>query len=763
MVSVLFKTMGKALVLSLLVSCSAVQENPFRDAIWIGRSEMPAEKRLVPGRHRPGNRGTVREEAEVPMFRKEFRAGHLLKKATLYISGLGQYEALVNGKCVSGALAPGWSLFDKHILYNEYDVTGLLKKHNVIGVTVGNGFHYVSSTRYAKFENAYGYPKMICCLELEYPLGIKRWIVSGSDWKCHLSPVTYSSIFGGEDYDANLEIPGWTLSGYDDSAWENAVQVSSPGGELCPQPSPQIEVKDTLSSVSETAFDDGTIVFDFAQNASGKVQVKATGEKGAKFRIYPGELLDENGRVTQKASGAPFYCEYTLSGSGEEVFCPKFTYYGQRYAEVVPVSGKYKIQDVSLLHTRADAAQTGRFECSSSLMNRIFNLIDWAIKSNLQSVITDCPHREKLGWLEQDHLMGNSIRLNYKLDGVLRNIILAMRDSQRDNGLIPDIAPEYVVFRGGFVDSPEWGTSAVLLPWYLYKWYGDRDYLADSWEMMTRYMDYLAGKAEGFILSHGLGDWCDLGPKDYGKAQLTPIALTATAAWYEAARAMVDAAKVLGRNNEIAVYEKLSEDIKTAFNTAFYDDERHTYATGSQTSLAMPLSLGLVPEEDVSAVEESLLSAIRDGGFALTSGDVGFHYLVNALGASRRGSETLFRMINRTDVPGYGYQLENGATALTESWPAYKNVSNNHLMLGHVMEWFYTNVLGVSDAPDAVASNKVIINPMPVGDITWAKGWYDTPFGRVSVSWTLSEDGTPNVEYSVPEGVTVVSKTEYSR
>ena len=421
----------------------------------------------------------------------------------------------------------------------------------------------------------------------------------------------------------------------------------------------------------------------------------------------------------------------------------------------MPVEGAFEILEATLLHTRADAPQAGRFECSSTLMNRIFNLIDWAIKSNLQSVITDCPHREKLGWLEQDHLMGNSIRLNYWIDGVLRNIILAMKDSQRENGLVPDIAPEYVVFRGGFVDSPEWGSSCVLLPWYLYRWYGDKAFLEDSWEMMTRYMDYLSGKADNFILRHGLGDWCDLGPKDYGKAQLTPIPLTATAAWYEDAITMSAAAKLLFHEDEVRKYDKLADDIRSAFNAEFYDEEHHSYSTGSQTSLAMPLSLGLVPEGDSEAVEQTLLSVIREGGFALTSGDIGFHYLVEALGRSKEGSETLYRMINRTDVPGYGYQLEKGATALTESWPAYRNVSNNHLMLGHVMEWFYTNVLGIKDASDAVASDKIIIHPVPVGDITWAKGWYETPRGRIAVSWSLTEDGSPKVDYSAPDGVEV--------
>ena len=311
-----FSKLRVAFLLSVLVSCSHLQDDPFRDAIWIGSSEMPQEEYLVPGRHAPKDHGTVLRETEIPMFRREFRVGRHLKKATLRISGLGQYEALVNGRCISGALAPGWSLYEKRVLYNEYDITKLLEADNVIGVTVGNGFHYISSNRYAKFENAYGNPKMICSIELTYPLGKKVRITSGDGWKCHPSPVTYSNIFGGEDYDATLEIPGWYLPGFDDSSWQDAVAVSSPGGELYPQLCPQIEVKDAMPTSSRRCFSDGTAVYDFAQNASGKVQIKARGEKGAKFRVYPGELLDDDGHVTQQASGAPFYCEYTLSGRG---------------------------------------------------------------------------------------------------------------------------------------------------------------------------------------------------------------------------------------------------------------------------------------------------------------------------------------------------------------------------------------------------------------------------------------------------------------
>ncbi|MDD6210209.1 MAG: alpha-L-rhamnosidase C-terminal domain-containing protein [Bacteroidales bacterium] len=411
-----------------------------------------------------------------------------------------------------------------------------------------------------------------------------------------------------------------------------------------------------------------------------------------------------------------------------------------------------EILNMEMLHTGNSALRTGSFECSSELMNRTFKLIDWAIRSNMQSVVTDCPHREKLGWAEVVHLMGNSIRYNYSLYHLYRKIIRDMIQAQRENGLIPDIAPEYVVFSGGFVDSPEWGSASVIVPWLVYKWYGDRNILEEAYPMMSKYVGYLESKSENHILSHGLGDWFDYGPEAPGVAQLTPVSLTATAIYYYDVRLLSEIATVLGKKHDAELYTAWANKIKNAFNDKFYDPVNKTYSTSSQTAIAMPLCVGLVDDADKEAVYSSLCRSIEKGGYALTAGDVGFHFLVSALSQNQSSSEVLYKMVNRSDVPGYGYQLAKGATALTESWPALEVVSNNHMMLGHVMEWFYTCLLGINDASDAVASDKIVLRPMPVGDITWAKGSYLSPRGPIDVDWKKQE-GKFTLKCSIPDGV----------
>lgn len=720
---------------------------------WIGYEELPASDRLVPGIHTLENHDgiTIDQRSVVPYFRKGFVIDKPVKEAFLSITGLGHYVPYVNGQRIStDFLTPGWTHYDKQVLFNTYELTHMLQQgDNVLGAVVGNGFHYVNHERYLKLGIAFGFPKMRCKLHIVYADGSEHRVVTDGTWKTAPSPTTYSSIFGGEDYDARKEEVGWDSPGFDDSAWQSAILVAPPGGKLEPETAYPLAVAERFAPSQRYKLNDSCVTYDFAQNASGIFEVRVSGRRGQRIRLWPGELLQEDRRVNQKASGAPHYYEYTLKGEGEEIWRPQFTYYGFRYITVDGVqAGRAEGKDtasyssllaIELLHTRSASPQVGTFACSSDLLNKIYHLIDWAIRSNMQSVITDCPHREKLGWLEQSYLMGNSIRYNYSVYHLYRKKIRDMIHGQRESGLIPSIVPEYVEFSGGFVDSPEWGSAAVILPWQVYKWYGDKAILEEAYGMMTRYVAYLGSKAHGHVLSHGLGDWFDYGPNPPGLAQLTPIPLTATASYYQDVALLSEIAALLGRVEDSERYQALAVSIKEAFNTEFYDEVRESYATESQTAIAMPLGVELVDDRAKEAVLASLRRSIEAGGYALTAGDIGFHYLVKAL-SSPQDADLLFRMINREDVPGYGYQLAKGATALTESWPALEEVSNNHLMLGHVMEWFYTTLLGIKDDSAAIASDKVVINPVPVGDITWASGSYACPRGEISVNWRLNED-----------------------
>ncbi len=637
----------------------------------------------------------------LPLVRKDFTVKNKLKRATAYITGLGQFEASLNGKKIGDHfLDPAWTNYDKEAQYVPFDVTRQLKAgENTIGVMLGNGMYYIPRERYRKFTGAFGYPKLKCLLVLEYQNGQTENITSDESWKAALSPVTFSSIYGGEDFDARLEQPGWDTPNFNDQAWRQAVIVKDTV-PLNSQKADAVKIMDSFETKSIMHPQPNVWVYDMGQNASGIPKITVKGSKGSAIRITPGELLKGNGLVNQ--IGSPVYFTYTLSGQGTETWHPQFSYYGFRYlqvegAEPIANTGSDSIPDIiriQSLHIRNGAATAGHFSCSNGLFNKTFDLINWAIKSNMVSVLTDCPTREKLGWLEQDHLMANSIRCNYDVASLFRHEIQVMKNAQLDNGMLPEIAPEYVHFDGGFRDSPEWGSTGVLLPWYMYQWYGDKSVLEDSYEMIRRYVDYLSSQAKGHIVEYGLGDWFDLGPNKPGKAQLTPLAVTGTAYYYYDTKILAEVAKLLGEQDDAVKYAALASEIKKSYNGRFFDRETNNYSTGSQTANAISVYMGLAGPDNKKAVVDNIVADVRKNNNAFTSGDIGFHYLLKVLADEGR-SDVIFDMNSRSDVPGYGYQLAQGATSLTESWQGLRTVSSNHLMLGHLMEWFYSDLAGI--------------------------------------------------------------------
>ena len=728
-------------------------------ARWIAHEELPGSLQLVPGVHGSGDGlGEIARRRPVgPLFRKDFEARGDIVKALVFVSGLGHYGLTVNGRRAAETfLAPGWTAYQTSCLYNVYDVTGLVAKgRNALGLIVGNGFYNINRERYRKLVIAYGMPMALLKMKIDYRSGESDVLVSGPDWKTAPSAVTYSSIYGGEDYDARLEQPGWDTPAFADSSWKAAIVVDGPGGRLKPEIDHPLKVMEEIAAAGVTHPKPGITVFDFGQNASGIIRVRLAGNSGQSVKITPGELLGPDGLVDQRASGEPCFWTYSLKGDGEETWSPRFTYYGFRYAQVEGAGsgnagGAPEILDIRLLHTRNSAPRTGDFECSNELFNRIYRLILWAIRSNLASVLTDCPHREKLGWLEQTHLMGASVQYNFDIHNLYNKLVDDMIEAQLENGLVPDIAPEFVPFEGGFRDSAEWGSASIILPWLIYEWYGDRSAMERAYPMMTRYATYLGGRARGHLLTEGLGDWYDLGPKPPGSSQLTPLGLTATAIYYYDLKLLSRMSEILGRPEEALEYEQLAGAVKTAFNKEYFRGEGASYATGSQTSLAMPLCVGLVEVKYRRAVFQTLVRSILESGNALTAGDVGFHYLVKAL-EDGGASELIFEMNSRSDAPGYGYQLAKGATALTESWPAREDVSNNHLMLGHIMEWLYSGLAGIRQAEDSQGFRKIIIAPNPVGDITWTRARYRSVRGDISCSWKL-EGGGLSLDLEIPPG-----------
>ena len=453
----------------------------------------------------------------MPLLRKEFETNGKITRATAYICGLGQFDLFLNGEKVGDHfLDPAWTKFDKEVQYVTFDVTdGLRAGGNAIGVMLGNGFFNIPNERYTKFVGSYGAPKMIMKLAIDFEDGTQQVIVSDDSWCADRSPVTFSSIYGGEDYDANLVQQGWNEPGFDDGQW-NPVVTGGFDAPLVAQRISPLKVKQKIPTFRKYRNKRGNYLYDLGQNASGIVRLTLRANGKHTVRMYPAEMQTADSLANQRSSGAPYILSYTTLGTGAaESWQPQFTYYGFRYVEVegaVPVGepnpeGLPEIIELCGLHTTNSAEPVGTFTCSNPLFNRIYTLIDWAIRSNFSSVFTDCPHREKLGWLEQSHLIGPSIHYGYDMSRAFPKIVNDMAAAQHESGMVPTIAPQYTVFSDGFLDTPEWGSAYIIIPWYLYQWYGDKRPIEENYDKMAQYVDYLSSKADGHIVAYGLGDW----------------------------------------------------------------------------------------------------------------------------------------------------------------------------------------------------------------------------------------------------------------
>ncbi len=713
------------------------QEGDWKGAGWIGLEDMPESERIVPFIHmlNKSNDSRIKPNAVSPILRKEFVANKKIRKALLFISGLGHYEASLNGEKIGKSfLSPGWTSYDKTILYNTHDVTKQVQQgKNAMGVIIGNGFYNISQERYVKGAGAFGKPKMIAMLKITFSDGSTQYVVSDKSWKVSRSPITFNTIYGGEDYDARLEQEGWNQKEFDDKNWSNAVLVKSPQGRLSPEIDHPVLFVDSLSTPKITSLKNGAVVYDFGQNISGVPKIKVRGKAGQIIRITPTELLHANGDVNQADGVTPHYYTYTLKGDGEETWQPRFTYFAVRYVKVESVDGA-KLPDVvglKLLHNRNSAPSNGSFSCSNDLFNKIWLMIDWAVKSNLQSYITDNPQREKLSWQGEQNFMRTAINYNYDMYNLYRSLIQNMKDAQHDNGLVPDIAPEYIKFDGPFVDSPEWGSTAILDTWFLYESYGDTAMISKTYDMMTRYADFLGTRAESHLLNYGLGDWLDLG-------NVTPKGLTATAYYFHCVEALGKMAGLIGKKQDALKYGSLANQIRIAFNKKFFHADTKIYANGSQTAMAMPLSMGIVEDQFKKEVRQNLVRNIQTADSnRLTAGDVGHKFLVEAL-YENGNPETLFNMTNRNDVPGYGYLLKKGATALVETWDGRS--SQNQLAMGHILEWFHGGIVGIGQMENSVAFKHIRIRPQPVGDLKHAAGSFHSPYGWIRSSWKKSAD-----------------------
>ncbi|GAA4507298.1 family 78 glycoside hydrolase catalytic domain [Actinoallomurus oryzae] len=686
----------------------------------------------------------------LPLLARQFSLDHGVRSARLYVTALGLYEATINGRPVSDAvLEPPNTDYRKRVVYSTYDVTRLLREGgNAIGVRLGNGTYNVAPTadRYTKYVGAQGPPRLLAQLEVTLSDGSTRRIVTDSSWRTALGPTTFSQWYGGEDEDARSAKTGWDRADADLSGWTPAVETADPGITLAARMSPPIVPVGAAHTVRVTRPAAGTYVFDLGANVVGWPVLHVRGPRGTTVTVKPGERLGADGLVDQGTMIAggdrtpPIADHYTLAGAGTETWHPRFVYHGFRYLQVtgLPSPPSASVADAVIL--RADNATAGSFTSSDLLLNGIHRIVGNAIAGNMFSTLTDCPDREKLGWLEETHLEQGSVTRDFDVEAYYRDLLRNVAEAQLPDGHVPDIAPEYVVFSGSARDDPNWGSAIIMAAWQHYQAYGDLATLRTYFPAMRKYFDYLTSKASGSLLDYGYGDWASTDSS-------TPVGIAASYAYYRDAVALGAIARLLGE--DASGYESTAQKIAGAFNAKYL--KNGTYGSGSQAGDAFALDMGVVPADQKKAVTDHLVAAIQAKGYHLTVGEIALPAVFRALSAAGR-DDVLLGVAQQVTAPSYGYQVVHGATALTEYWDGPTGYgSQNHFMLGAIDEWFSAGLAGIRQADGGTAYRQLVIRPAVVGDLQAASGTYETPRGRVASAWRR-EGRTLRLDVTVPPG-----------
>ena len=699
---------------------------------------------------------TVRDGAELdgsrpmPIFRRDFTLREAPQSAVLRIAGLGQWSASVDGQpLIAGAgLHGSWTDYRKRIEFREVPLPSLSAGTHALGVTLGNGMYNVQRTkgRYTKFEGSFGEPMLTAELRVRYRDGREEVIATDHTWSAAKGPVLFNSIYGGEDFDARSVQPGWDKPAFTNDHWTAAQEVTGPGGRLMPAVEPDVLAGAEYRAVSVKQLTPGRTVYDLGQNFAGVVRIRVAGPAGAVLKLTPAELLNPDGTVSQASSGKGMWWSYTLRGDDvEEVWRPQFSYYGFRYVQAewlnIPEGAQPRVIELVGEEIHSASPATGTLETSDDTLNRIHSLVVHAMHNNEVSLFTDCPHREKLGWLEQTHLVAAGLMFNNDVEALYRETARNMADAQDASGMVPTIAPQYTRFGPKYPiydDSPEWGSAAVLAPWAAFRFYGDRDELAHNYPMMQRWTHYLESRAENGIVSYGLGDWYDNGPNPPGFAQNTTAGVTGTLMLVECAQAMDRIATLLGKPDDAVQYRALAQREVAAFQARFWDAAHGWYDTGSQTANAMPLALGIVPTADRARAIDHLIADIHAHNDHTTAGEIGFPYELRALHESGR-DDVVLEMASRPDPPSYASQLAAGATSLTEAWDANPHNSQDHFMLGSIENWFYGALAGIDiDMSRTNPAQRITIRPS-AAEVPQIRATYASKLGPISVSRNVQE------------------------
>lgn len=699
-----------------------------------------------------------------PYFRKTFQIDKPIARAFVYVTARGIFELRINGSLVSeDLLAPEWTDYNRRIQYRAYDIGDMLKTgRNALGAVVADGWYsgYVGMRR---LRGNYGLENcLLLQLEVEFEDGTRTRIITDETWLWSEGPIRTADLLMGQDQDARKNMPGWDRADFDDSAWRPVRTAAASEALLVAQPSPPVRIIEFLEPVSTAEPRPGVFVFDLGQNISGWARLKVNGKAGDKITMRFAERLNPDGTIyTENLRSARATDTYICAGGGDEVFEPRFTFHGFQYVEVTGYPGSPRPEAVTGCAISTINLNTGTFSCSEPMVDRLFSNLLWSQRGNYLSIPTDCPQRdERLGWMGDAQIFIRTGSFNQDTAAFFLKFMQDVEDAQSEAGAFPDFAPRLndenlIRFEG----APAWGDAGVIIPWTLYRVYGDTRIIEKHWDAMERWMGYMRDTNPDYIRTQGVGnnygDWLSIRAN-------TPKDLLATAYWAHDAQLMSRMAAALGRDDRAAAYTDLFQTIRRVFQAEYVKEDGRLKGE-TQTGYLLALAMDLLPAELRDAAASHLVADIAARGGHLSTGFVGCGFL-NSVLTEAGHVETAYRLLLNDTFPSWGYSIRQGATSIWERWDGWTEENGfqnpgmnsfNHYAFGAVGEWLYRYVAGIDLDPDIPGYTRFRIRPFPGSGLTWAKAEYDSLHGLIKSGWAW-EDGGMILELTVPANTSAV-------
>ena len=700
------------------------------------------------------------------LTRKEFNISKTVTKARVYATAHGLYELHLNGKKVGDQVfTPGWTSYQERLQYQVYDITDqLLKGENAIGAMIGDGWyrgHLAWQDNWGSYGKSIG---LLCQIEITYEDGSKETIISDESWKGSSNgPITMNSIYHGETYDARKEMTGWTKSGYDDNGWENVSATNDGYEKLIGMETVPVRKIEEIQPIRIWTTPNGTLVADMGQNMVGWIRLKVNGPAGTTVTIRHAEVLDKYGEFyTENLRAAEATLEYTLSGNGTETYEPSFTFMGFRYVAIEGFPGDLKPENITGVVIHSDMEPIGSFECSNPLINQLQKNIQWGQKGNFLDVPTDCPQRdERLGWTGDAQAFVRTAAYNMDVAAFFTKWLKDVAVEQDERGAVPFVVPNVL---NGVTASAGWADVVTIAPWTIYNVYGDKKILETQYPSMKKYVDFVRRDAGRNHIWEGgsiFGDWLFFKP-ELSKWTVpdghTDQDLIATAFYAYSTSILIEAAKVLGKEEDVKTYTEVFERVKEAFNENYVTPSGRIVSS-SQTSYVLALMFDLLDEQNKNRAVNHLVENIRERDNHLSTGFLGTPYLCHVLSDNGK-TDVAYDLLLQETFPSWLYPVKMGATTIWERWDGQKPDSTfqnkgmnsfNHYAYGAIGDWMYRVVAGMEIGKPGY--KHILIQPQPDSRLDYAKATYESTYGEIISGWE-AKDGILTINATIPHNTT---------